>query len=47
MRGLSVLLRMLSAAVLMVGLSCGTVTGFGRAHAANYETLMVPSAAIS
>ncbi|ORV96264.1 alpha/beta hydrolase-fold protein [Mycobacterium kyorinense] len=42
MRGVSLLLRVLSAAVLAVGL--GPVSAHARA--ANYETLMVPSAAM-
>ncbi|HYB38924.1 MAG TPA: alpha/beta hydrolase family protein [Mycobacterium sp.] len=46
MRGLSMLLRVLWAAVLTVGLGAVTATHIGSAHAANVENLMVPSAAM-
>ncbi len=47
-RGMSALVRMFSVAVLAVGLIGATVTGgpAGRARAAGYESLMVPSAAM-
>ncbi|OBF54330.1 hypothetical protein A5756_14700 [Mycobacterium sp. 852002-53434_SCH5985345] len=48
MRGMPALLRMISVAALAVGLIGVTVTGgpAGRARAAGYESLMVPSAAM-
>ncbi|HEU4361163.1 MAG TPA: alpha/beta hydrolase family protein, partial [Mycobacterium sp.] len=48
MQGLSTLSRLLLAAVLTVGLGCGTATpgSIGSAHAAGAENLMVPSAAM-
>jgi S-formylglutathione hydrolase FrmB len=46
MRGLARLLRILGAAVAVVGLGCVTAPNNGSAHAAGYETLMVPSPAM-
>jgi S-formylglutathione hydrolase FrmB len=46
MRGLSMLSRLLCAAVLTVGLGGVAAIKIGSAHAAGYETLMVPSAAM-
>ncbi|OBI53790.1 hypothetical protein A5707_11080 [Mycobacterium kyorinense] len=46
MRGLSMLLRMLFAAVLTVALGGITAAHLGSAHAAGVENLMVPSAAM-
>ncbi|MDI3313160.1 MAG: alpha/beta hydrolase family protein [Mycobacterium sp.] len=46
MRGLSMLLRVLSAVLLAVGLGGVAVTRIGSAHAASVEQLMVPSAAM-
>ncbi|MGH3521829.1 MAG: esterase family protein [Mycobacterium sp.] len=46
MRGLSMLLRLMCAAVLTVGLGGVTAANVGSAHAAGYETLMVPSGAM-
>lgn len=46
MRGLSVVLPLLFVAVLSVGLECVPATNIGAAHAAGYETLMVPSTAM-
>ncbi|UXA09147.1 esterase family protein [Mycobacterium sp. SMC-2] len=48
MRGLSALLRVFSVAALAIGLIGVTVTGgpAGKARAAGYESLMVPSAAM-
>ncbi|EID12093.1 secreted Mpt51/Mpb51 antigen protein FbpD [Mycobacterium xenopi RIVM700367] len=46
MRSLSMLLRVLWAVVLTVGFCSIAATHLGSAHAANYESLMVPSAAM-
>ncbi|EUA24325.1 MPT51/MPB51 antigen domain protein [Mycobacterium xenopi 3993] len=46
MRSLSMLLRVLWAVVLTVGFWSIAATHLGSAHAANYESLMVPSAAM-
>ncbi|MBV9350302.1 MAG: esterase family protein [Mycobacterium sp.] len=46
MRGLSMLLRAVCAAVLAVGFGGISTTNSGSAHAANFESLMVPSAAM-
>ena len=46
MSGLSMLLRVVCAAVLTVGLGGVSATRSGSAHASNYESLMVPSAAM-
>jgi S-formylglutathione hydrolase FrmB len=46
MSDLSMLLRVVCAAVLTVGLGGVSATRSGSAHAANYESLMVPSAAM-
>jgi S-formylglutathione hydrolase FrmB len=46
MKGLSMLSRLLCAAVLTVGVGCVTAANVGSAHAAGYESLMVPSGAM-
>src|ERR1700758_1746982 len=46
MRGLSILLRLLCAAVLTIGIGGVAAVKSGSARAAGYETLMVPSASM-